>query len=145
MTSLIPPVAAAALSSAYFGHFLYSLNDECLSCRELKTIMLQISIGSVIPTGISWIVSFLHSDMFKTYRVPNTDLLLKSKIYKYSYLKQTAEVWKKTTRNSLIIISINYCIQVILCSFVLFMQQKQFLDYVLPLKFTNDEIEKIRQ
>ena len=145
MTSVIPPVAAAAVSSAYFGHFLYKLNDECLTCREMKTTMLHIAIGSVLPTGISWIVSFLHADLFKTYGVPNTDSMLRSKISKSLYLKQTKNVWKKTTKNSFKIISINYCIQVVLCSFILFMQQRQFVESVLPLKFTKDEIDKIKQ
>lgn len=107
--------------------------------------MIHLSVGSMIPTGISWVLSFLHADLFKTYGVPKTDLLLQSKISKMSYFNQVTNIWKKTTKNSFKILSLNYSIQLILCSFVLYMQQKQFIENVILLKFSFEEINKIKQ
>lgn len=107
--------------------------------------MLHLSIGSIIPTGISWIFSFFHADLFKTYDVPKIDQLLQSKISKEGYFKQVKKTWKKTTNNSFKLLTINYSIQLILCSFILYTQQKQFVENVLPLKFSIEEINKIKQ
>lgn len=145
LVSLIPPVAAATFSSAYFGVFLYKFsNDECFTCRELKTIGLHMTIGSVMPTAVSWICSFLHADLFKTYGVPKTQVLFESNISKKLFFKQSVDVWKKTTKNSFKVLTFNYSIQIILCSFIMFMQEKQFLEEILPLNFSLNEINKIK-
>ncbi len=76
--------------------------------------------------------------------MPKAELLLKSNQTRMSYFKQLKIIWKKTTKNSFKILAINYSIQLVLCSFILYMQQRQFIDTVQPLNFTQTEINGIK-
>ena len=87
----------------------------------------------------------MHADILKTYGVPKAELLFKSNETRMSYFKQLKIIWNKTTKNSYKILAINYSIQLVLCSFILFMQQKQFISVVQSLNFTQTEINQIKE
>ena len=141
MICLIPPIAANAIASTYFNHKLFSLSkNECLTCIELKTIFLNMTIGSFVPTGFSWLISDDHADIFKTFNLPKI-----SKTSKKEYLKQVKFIFKKTTVGSHRVLFINYSLQLMITSFILFMQQKQFTKTIEPLNFTQNEIEKVKK
>ena len=145
MSSLIPPIASASLASAYFGSYLYRATiDECMTCREIKTLLMHTVVGSLIPTGISWTVSFLHADMFKTYGVPKADMLFRTNSSRLTYMKQAKIIWNKTTHNSMKLFAVCYSIQFVFCSFIMFMQQKQFVNTALGWNFTQNEIDRVK-
>ena len=106
-------------------------------------VYLIISVGSVIPTGFAWSVAFMHAEILKTYGVPEAKFLFKSPQTRMAYFKQMMHIFKKTTANSYKVLGLNYSIQLVLCSFVLFMQQKQFIDVVQKMNFTQAEINKV--
>jgi len=142
MICLIPPMAANAIASTYFNHKLFSLSkNECLTCIEFKTIILNMTIGSFVPTGFSWLISYVHADIFKTYSLPK----ISKKISKKEYLKQFKFIFKKTIVGSHKVLFINYSLQLMITSFILFMQQKQFTETIEPLNFTQNEIEKVKK
>jgi hypothetical protein len=145
MCGVIPCVTSTAFIKGYFSENLLTSDTgaECMMCRELKTIGSHLMIGSVLATFVSWSSNFLQAHSYKTYGVPDINLLAKSKSRKL-YFDHTKKIFFKTNRQIAGVLFRNYSIQVVLCAFMLYMEQKQFHENIQPLKFSMSEINQIR-
>ncbi|CAF0973373.1 unnamed protein product [Brachionus calyciflorus] len=145
ITGIFPTAVSASLLGLYYtNNLLASSQDECLLCREIKSIGLHLTIGSLVPTFLAWSSNYFQAGIYKTYSLPETDWLLNSKTRpKFSFFFK--RVLKNTTKNSFNRLAFCYSIQVILTSAICFLQQKEFQDYIEPQAFSLSEIRQIKK
>ena len=125
---------------------LLKSNDyECLFCHETKSILIHLGIGSIIPTFMAWIISFQIADVFKTYDTPRITLLNESMKGKKEYFRQVKTIFRNTNKNFFASLVTIYMIQFVLCSFILYMQQRQFKETIEPLQFSLAEIKQVKK
>jgi len=145
MCGVIPCVTTTVFVNGYFSENLLTSDTsaECMMCRELKTIAGHLTIGSILATFVSWSSNFLQASSYKTYCVPDTNLLAKSKTRKI-YFDHAKKIFFKTNRQIPGLLFRNFSIQVVLCAFMFYMEQKQFHEHIQQLRFSMSEINKIR-
>ncbi len=102
-----------------------------------------MGIGSILPTLISWVTSYHNAEIFKTYAVPKAEHFFDSK-HRKSFLNQVKQIWIKTNKNVLKTLYLNYSIQLVLCSMVLYLQQNQYIQHIENETFTQTEINQIK-
>lgn len=145
MCGVIPSVTSTVFIKGYFSDNLLTSDTsaECMMCRELKTIAGHLAIGSFLATLVSWSSNFLQASSYKTYDVPDINLLGNSKSRKM-YFDHAKKILFKTNSKISGLLFRNFSIQVVLCAFMLYMEQKQFHECIQPLRFSMSEINKIR-
>jgi hypothetical protein len=145
MCGVIPAISTTTFIKGYFSENLLTSDTsaECMMCRELKTIVGHLAIGSCFATAASWSSNFLQAYSYKTYGVPDTNLLEKSKTRKL-YFNHAKKILFKTNSQIFSVLFKSYSIQVVLCAFMLYMEQKQFHENIQPLRFSMSEINSIR-
>ncbi len=122
-----------------------------------------MSIGTILPTLVSWHGNFLQAEAYQTYRVPRAQHFFNTKT-RGSYLKQTIEVWSKTNKDALRPIGTSWAIQLVfemfifdckienllelfftqvLVSFLIWQQQKEYFEKIEPINFRQSEIDQV--
>lgn len=143
---LIAPFASSQFVESYFKDDLFkSSRSECLMCKEMKTTFTHLIVGSIMPTVFSWVLIMRSASAMGTYSVPDEKLLVESAKARKFFFTSMKRIFLKTNQNVFSTLFRNYSIQFIMCSFVLFFQQKQFRETIEPLDFTLAEIKNVQQ
>lgn len=144
LTCVFPTAASATiLHEFYLNNMLRASSDsECWLCRELKSIGMHLMVGSLVPTTIAWYANFYHASLFKTYPVPQGDMLVDAKKRKV-FFNETKKIFFKTNKNAFPVLMASYSFQIIFSSFIFYTQRKQFEENIKPLKFSLLEIKKL--
>ena len=130
--------------SVFFTSSLLKIQPtECLVCREIKANMMHLSVGSLFPTVFAWFVSFNHAALYNTYAMPNAENL-SNPINRKRFLQHFKLIWTRTNKGAFARLMPNYLVQLFLCSGLLFMQQKQFKDTIESIRFTQAEINEVK-
>ena len=130
---------------SYFTPRLLKANEsECFFCTETKSILMHLTAGSIVPTGLSWLLVYQVADMAKSIATPRTKLLFESAKGRKFYFKHFRDIFLKTNRNVSGYLIANYTIQFFLCSFILFYQQVQFKQTIEPLQFSLSELKRLK-
>ena len=146
VSCVLPPITSGHFVESFFtSDLLKSTRTECLMCKELKTTFSHIMIASVLPTFMSWVLIMRSSQVAGFYHVPDEKLLLQSSKARKYFFSNMKRIFLKTNQNVFGRLFINYSIQFIACSFVLFYQQKQFRETIEPLNFSLAEIQYVKQ
>ena len=143
---LITPLISSQFVESYFrDNLLKSSRSECLMCKEMKATFTHLIVGSIMPTFFSWVLIMRSSSAIGTYSVPDEKLLFESAKARKFFFTSIKRIFLKTNQNVFSTLFRNYSIQFIMCSFVLFFQQKQFRETIEPLDFTLAEIKNVQQ
>jgi hypothetical protein len=127
---------------------LRSSNEQCAMCLEVQALCLHFFMGNLVPTGLSWMTNFYHAALYKSYRTPNTDYMFanfRDKRIRQNYFKQFRNMFFDTHKGMASILSINFSMQIFLCSALCYLQQKEFKEHIESSQFTMEEIKKVKK
>ncbi len=147
-SGLIPAAIGGTFMSAFhFNSLLKSTQNECSLCRDVKSIGLHLTFGSVLSSGCSWLINLYQASIYNTIRMPSIDGYfsnIKNKKYRSVFYTNMKQVLKQTNKGMYKVVFTNYSIQLFLCSLMLYHQEKEFIEHIEPLRFSMDEIKRIK-
>ena len=117
---------------------------ECLICKETRRSLVYMSISTVFPTFLAWSTSYIHSGVYGTHpKTPNLSVLATRKNW-LPYLRQSRRVFAESMRSSKTLVLSCFGAQFLLFSFISFMMEKQFAEFIQPAPFTKSEIDYVK-